>query len=108
MEKPVVDQKRNIKLVVSTWEDWPDYDEPGKAAIFAPSESGCVLHFACPGCGRWGGIHIGFVVKAEQPGWLLASGDQKDAASWTLSPSINCVGCCGWHGHLTNGIFTSC
>lgn len=29
-----------------------------------------------------------------------------NAEAPTLTPSINCVGGCGWHGSLTKGVFT--
>lgn len=74
------------------------------------------LMFACPGCAGWGSIACGKpkptdgindqVVKG--PTWEIVSGSLDDPETLTLSPSIHCVGCCGWHGYLRNGVFESC
>ena len=66
------------------------------------------LYFACPGCGQFGGIRVGNPKPPETPSWLIVSGDKKDPTTLTLSPSIHCISCCGWHGYLQSGIFTSC
>jgi hypothetical protein len=54
----------------------------------------------CPGCGRLAVLRI---EGGDHPRWLVA---QRDPL--TLSPSVNCVGCCGWHGWLKNGEWTRC
>ena len=106
MERPVVDPKRTVKLVVDPFpEDW-DYDKyeyPGRSEIFDADERGCVLRFACVGCGKFGQIRVGWSDKPASPGWLLVGGNKDDPTTWTLSPSIHCIGCCGWHGYLKNG-----
>lgn len=66
------------------------------------------LMFTCPGCAKWGGIVIGSPKPVTRPSWDIVSGTPEDVTKLTLSPSINCVGCCGWHGYLKNGVFVSC
>ncbi len=105
MSPYTIDLKRVVNLKVTVFDDWPDYAEPGLGAIFAPTEEGCALHHTCPGCGHFGGIGICFGEKKEHC-WKLVSGDKTDPTTWTLAPSIFCKGCCGWHGYLTNGVFT--
>lgn len=59
----------------------------------------------CPGCGQSSGMHCRVPGTAHPEGiqsWEL-SGLQP-----TMNPSINCVGCCGWHGWLKDGIFSKC
>lgn len=69
---------------------------------------GSRLMFACPGCGQWGSVRCDHPKPTENPSWDIVSGDPSDPATLTLSPSINCIGCCGWHGYLKNGVFESC
>lgn len=61
----------------------------------------------CPGCGQASGMHV------RDPG----TPHPTNGASWeiiinnglvTLSPSINCVGCCGWHGYLRDNVYSTC
>lgn len=66
-----------------------------------------MLGFTCPGCGCCGAISVSNPPKQEKS-WLIVSGDLSNPTKLTLSPSIHCISCCGWHGHLTNGIFVSC
>ena len=74
------------------------------------------LMFACPGCGQWGSIACGSPkptggvggVRLAGPSWEIVAGSLDDATTLSLSPSIHCQGCCGWHGYLTNGEFKSC
>ena len=88
---------------------WPEsgFAEPG--ATFADQDRiyGGSLIFACPGCGRIGSIRVGSP-KPPSPGWEIQAGDQLRPETLTLSPSIHCVGCCGWHGYLRSGVFVSC
>lgn len=65
------------------------------------------LMFTCPGCGQWGGVQA-FPPPKKPEGWEIIAGSLDDATTLTLSPSIHCVGCCGWHGYLTAGEFRSC
>src|SRR5262249_35745726 len=66
------------------------------------------IMFTCPGCGQWGGVRVGHPKSSPSPSWDIVSGDPADATTLTLAPSIHCVGCCGWHGYLRNGVFESC
>lgn len=73
--------------------------EPGQFEI----TGGSVL-LACPGCGHVGCMRVGNPKPGASPSWAMTG----DPAAPTFSPSINCVGCCGWHGFLKNGVFESC
>lgn len=55
----------------------------------------------CPGCGEAGG-------PREGAKWQCTQGSFADVTTLTLSPSILCGGCCGWHGYLKAGTFESC
>lgn len=101
-------RRTGVKAVLHDFDEWPEFAEPGLCQRFAVQDNGCVLHHTCPGCGRFGGISIGFGQKPKSPSWQLMSGDPADPTTWTLAPSIHCVGCCGWHGYLRNGVFESC
>ena len=63
------------------------------------------LGFTCPGCGQYGSIRAGHPKPEQSPSWDIVEGTLDDPATLTLSPSINCIGCCGWHGWLRNGVF---
>jgi hypothetical protein len=65
------------------------------------------LMFTCPGCGQWGGVQA-FHGEKKPEGWQIVAGELGDATTLTLSPSIHCISCCGWHGYLKNGVFESC
>lgn len=104
--RPVIDAKRTVPATPFNWKgnDYPDYGEPGAGGRHAAD---CYV-FACPGCGRFSGITVGHPKPAESPSWDVAAGSLDDVTSLTLMPSINCVGCCGWHGYLRGGVFVSC
>ena len=108
MEKPVVDPKRTV-AVVCTNEAWPEdgYTSPG--SVFIDNEKVYKDHllFACPGCGLMGSIPISPPPKQDHS-WMVVSGDPLKPETLTLAPSIDCVGCCKWHGHLVDGLFKSC
>lgn len=79
-------------------------DEPRSPGEFAwlmdmDGERMTYMQFCCPGCGREGTISIRPSSDPESWAW---DGDREKP---TLSPSINCVGCCGWHAYLTKGVF---
>jgi len=59
-----------------------------------------VMWTKCPGCGKSGVINVDGAFK---PTWTLSG--EPDAP--TLNPSVNRVGCCGWHGWLRNGVWVS-
>lgn len=77
----------------------PDRAEPGSFEM----RTDFVL-LACPGCGRLSGMTAGYPKPSRKPSWEISG----DPATPTFNPSINCVGCCGWHGYLRNGVFESC
>jgi hypothetical protein len=52
-------------------------------------------------------MHFGPAEKPKTgPSWAI-TGNVSEIETVTLSPSINCIGCCGWHGYLTRGVFNS-
>jgi len=71
-----------------------------------PPEDGIWLGFCCPRTGKpCGSILVGNGEKpADSPSWRWDGNIQ----SPTLTPSINCVGGCGWHGFLTAGEWQPC
>lgn len=107
-DRPVVDPKRTVK-VTELVDPWPDsgYAEPG--ACFEDKEMVYKdrLIFACPGCGRVGSIKAAGKVKQDGY-WQIVEGVLDRPSSLTLHPSIHCVGCCGWHGWINDGIWKSC
>jgi len=111
MPKPAVDNKRSG---VKAWRltDWPDdgYSEPG--GIMPSSDGhgayGGSLLLACPGCGQVSSMRVADPKPAQSPSWAITAGSINEPETLTLTPSINCVGCCGWHGWLTGGVFNSC
>mgnify|MGYP007089154836 CR=1 FL=1 len=83
--------------------EWPEEETAELGACYKMNHDH--LGFSCPGCGRFGAIQAGSPKPADRPSWLIEQGTLDDPASLTLSPSINCVGCCGWHGYLRKGVF---
>ena len=91
--------------------------EPGDCQKRGPyrGELADRLAFACPGCAQWGSIACvkpgevdAHPAAGSGPRWQITKGELADPTTLTLSPSIHCVGCCGWHGYLTDGVFRSC
>lgn len=98
-----VDVKRTVpakRLVFPREPHWPERAEPGAYEIYQPT----VWLVACPGCGDVSAMTVGYPKPADRPSWELTGTD--DAP--TLTPSVNCTGCCGWHGYLTAGVFRPC
>lgn len=62
-----------------------------------------VMEYVCPRTGKYcGTIRVAYPDKpANGPSWTFDG--NFDAPS--LTPSINCVSGCGWHGYLTAGIW---
>lgn len=113
MDRPIVDAKRTAPATLAADDD-PDiqpgefcYTTPGKGRRFVPHD---MLLFACPGCGRSGAIRAAHPKPDNRNGatWDITAGSLDDPTTLSLAPSINCVGCCGWHGYLTGGVFKSC
>ena len=77
--------------------------EPGDSQQVSPDR----MMFACPGCGEWGAVRA-LPPPKKQNAWMIESGTLAEPESLTLSPSIQCMGCCGWHGYLKAGVFESC
>ncbi|WP_439627456.1 DUF6527 family protein [Gemmata sp.] len=104
-----IDPKRTVPAT-RTGEAWPEGEHAAPGAVFIDTEGTYRDHllFACPGCGRMGSIGADKQKHANGPSWQIVSGELVEPETLTLSPSINCVGCCGWHGFLTAGVFKSC
>lgn len=109
MSKPDVNPTRTVKAT-STDEDWPEdgYTTPGAVFVDRGEVYKDHLCFACPGCGQMGSIRATHPKDVNGPSWDIVSGSLLEPTSLTLSPSINCVGCCKWHGYLRAGVFESC
>lgn len=88
---------------------WLDRKEPGLMYRTYRQDEKTIASFliACPGCGEWGGVAIGEPQREGGPVWQVTGGSVEDVTTLTLHPSIHCVGCCGWHGYLQNGVFNS-
>lgn len=69
--------------------------------IYRISKSCIVMN--CPCCGDESAMDVyeSDQPKSPSPSWLI----ENFSEAVTLSPSINCVGCCGWHGYLKHGEF---
>lgn len=106
---PVLDPKRTVKAT-RTDEAWPEggYAVPGEVFIDTDETYKDHLLFACPGCGRMGSIRATHPKNVNGPSWDVVAGKLTEPETLTLAPSINCVGCCKWHGYLKNGVFESC
>lgn len=103
-----VDPKRTV-AASRTDDAWPDGGHAAPGAVYIDRDETYKDHllFACPGCGRMGSIRAERV-KPPSPSWQIVAGELAAPESLTLAPSIHCVGCCGWHGYLRNGVFESC
>lgn len=108
--KPELDIKRTVRAAQSSTDDdrlmpgESEYTEPGLARRLNKDH----LLFSCPGCGRPGAIRADHPKSGDPPSWDVTGGTLDDVTTLTLAPSIHCVGCCGWHGFLRNGVFESC
>jgi hypothetical protein len=107
-----IDVKRTVKASQFTGchgedgAEYPEYGTPGEACRY-PAMPDHLVH-ACPGCGRMGAIKADHPKPSPSPSWDIVAGSLDDVTTLTLSPSIHCKGCCGWHGYLKNGVFESC
>lgn len=69
-------------------------------------KSGYIM-MKCPGCGESSAMMVYAEGTTHPPGiqaWQITG----IPGNISLSPSINCVGCCGWHGYLTGGVYKRC
>jgi hypothetical protein len=85
----------------------PESDEPGVFA-WRQHDGAPYLLYVCPRHGSGSPSHL--------CGVPIAPGKLENGAQWhrsgsldapTLMPSVNCVGGCGWHGFITNGVMTN-
>lgn len=109
MSTPALNVTRTVKAT-RTNEAWPEgeHAEPGAVHIDTNRDYKDHLLFACPGCGRMGSIRATRPKNVGGQSWEIVAGELTEPESLTLAPSIHCVGCCGWHGFLKNGVFESC
>lgn len=108
MNRPAVDSQRIVAATLKTDEaPVSRYDDPGVCRVlFTEAGEPASLVLACPGCGEVSGMSVAVLHKPDvQPSWVITAGERADPRTWTLTPSINCVGCCGWHGFLVRGVF---
>lgn len=85
--------------------DWDDLKNPGDFLWSrSSSDDPARILFICPcGCGD----HTGVPVRPEStPGPVWTWDGNRDAP--TLTPSLQRVGGCNWHGFLTAGEFREC
>ena len=104
MSHTVIDPTRTV--AATQIPEYPDAAEPGQC--YASENFPDRRLFGCPGCGQFGAIPVGHPKPENSPSWDIVAGSPADATTLTLAPSIHCVGCCGWHGFLTAGVFRSC
>jgi hypothetical protein len=66
------------------------------------------LTFLCPcGCGTPAGVAVAKDMNdrgGNHPVWQWDGNIEKP----TITPSIQIIGGCGWHGYLTAGVFRTC
>lgn len=60
--------------------------------------------YRCAGCGEADYLAL---APSTDDGWRVTAGDPAHPEGVSLSPSI-LHRPCGWHGHLTNGVFAPC
>ena len=110
MSKPEVNPTRTI-AATRTDDAWPEggYTAPGAVYMDYKKAYQDLLLFACPGCGRMGSIRATHPKNlGGEQSWDIVEGGLLEPEKLTLMPSINCVGCCRWHGWLKAGVFVSC
>lgn len=90
-------------------DEWPA-DEPVGSFDIAQrgvqGYPGCTAHimFVCPS-GKRCTVFLGpAAVDRPSPEAHCVWAWDGNLERPTLTPSINCVGGCGWHGHITNGV----
>lgn len=105
---PTVHKTRTV-AATRTGNAWPDSGYAAPGAVFVDTENTYKDHllFACPGCGKMGSIRATHPKDQGGRSWDIVAGKLTEPEGLTLSPSIHCVGCCGWHGWLKAGIFKS-
>jgi hypothetical protein len=104
----LVDKNRRVAAKPFNWKasEYPEYADPGSSGMHTSE----YLANACPGCGRVACVRVSHPKPDNSNGatWDVVSGSVEDVTTLSLQPSINCTGCCGWHGYLTNGVFVPC
>lgn len=102
MNRTVTDTKRTV--AAAQIGEYPDAAEPGQC--YAGEDFPDRLLFGCPGCGQFGCIRVGGPEASDSRTWRVVAGSPADSTTLTLTPSI-LNHCCGWHGHLSAGVFRS-
>lgn len=88
-------------LLRDTRHEWPD-DAPIGTFDITDRDDGKFILFICPN-GQRCGVDISEAPRGtgDPPEW----GWDGNYDAPTLTPSINCIGGCGWHGFITKGEF---
>ena len=107
----MTDLRRSVPAKLCGVEVFERDFEPGDVTLIRESVGGPVASygFGCPGCGARSILHIGTGPVGHT--WHVTAGDAADPAHVTLRASVlhdPSLGGCGWHGYLTNGVFTPC
>ena len=92
-------------LKATLLDKFPESGEAPFGGIYPKMEG--FIGIACPGCGQCSAMRVGNQKPTDSPSWEM-TGSKYEIDTFSLSPSINCTGCCGWHGYLRNGVFISC
>lgn len=92
----------NLKVTIA--DSFDSLAAAGPGAIYFPQSTSAAeraMIMNCPGCGDRSAMTVYPVgtPKPPSPSWEMSG----EGANLTLKPSINCIGCCKWHGWLTNG-----
>ncbi len=99
-----VDKKRSglvaVAVVFDDSDGYPPSAPPGQYQVLSDR----VWLLSCPGCGHLSSMRCGTPKPSPGPSWEVSG----TAEAPSLHPSINCIGCCGWHGYLKNGVFDAC
>lgn len=98
----------NIQMVRTEGDEAPEAD--AKPGTFCWRNRGATeysvahryLMYVCPRDKGYCGVPIRPGQLPNGAGWIHDGNDDKP----TLTPSVNCVGGCGWHGFITNGEMT--
>lgn len=79
-----------------------DVKQPGD---YWMSHERSTLAMCCPGCGTVHAMQLRPLREGQRgPSWTCTI----DGDGITLHPSVNCIGCCGWHGWLKQGVWRHC
>jgi hypothetical protein len=88
-------------LTAQKVEKFEDLKEPGQFLFTLGNTS---LIFICP-CGKCKDITcVPIITTSKGKGWAWNGSEDKP----TLTPSLQRIEGCNWHGYLTDGVFRKC